>query len=303
MKYFYLLIFTFCADLYPESFIKLISTWEKKNKKQVSILIYKTSSSSVLLTYGSNINLDRVYSIGSLMKPISALILLEEDFVYLKSKFSKCSGKIFFENPSLYDKDTYHFIDNHHFYCSQLNGHGKINIEEAIYLSCNSFFINKVSIDSNLFLEKLDSYLYLKTKNDTQYLSELDKVFSSIGESRKIKFQLREILSIYDYMITSKSFLNYKISEKNRKIVYNSLKLTVERGTLSDLKSNRNIVLVAGKTGTSTQVFNKKRTDAWILVYLEKENSLYTLLIYIPKAKAKKEGKEVLQLILDTFEF
>ena len=299
MNYFYIIIFLTTNKLFSKSLDEILINWDKIHKRNASVLIYETKSSSIVFSYGSNLDLNKSYSIGSLMKPISALILLEEREVFLKNKYSNCNGKINYQNFSLYDRDSYN-LDKNTLYCSNHLGHGKIDLQDAISYSCNTYFINKVKIDSDLFLIKLHDYLFLNIEKDNQSLSELDKIFVSIGESKKIRFYLKDILSIYDFIVSNESKMNYKVLDKNREIVFNSLKLTLQNGTLKDLQSNqKKINLLAGKTGTSTQIYNKKRTDAWILLYYEKENSLFTLLVHVPKAKAKKEGKEVLQLILD----
>ena len=79
-----------------------------------------------------------------------------------------------------------------------------------------------------------------------------------------------------------------------------ALRLTITEGTLKNLHlKNTSIQILGGKTGTPTQDGGKFQTHGWNILYFQKGDTPYLLVVFIEKGSGKKEAMEVSTLILN----
>ncbi len=293
-------LFLICFTINSNQLADKIQNWEIKNQNKVYVQIQNLKTNKIHFIYKNHIDINKKRNIGSLMKPISALVFLEEEEIFFKSKKTYCSGKYKLNEEKLQEKDfeTYNIQKEkfHSYYkCSIHNGHGEINLNQSISKSCNFFYLEKANQNMDLFFEIFEKIFYTgkifyKTQNNW---TELDKLLVVIGESKKLKFSFKELVDFYTKIYLFKN-------EQKFKIVYKSLEEVIKFGSLKNLKlKNEKIYLLSGKTGTSSSDISKHKNQAWNLIFFKIQNETFLLLVFVDNGTSTKEGIEISKFVLN----
>lgn len=119
--------------------------------------------------------LDRVihssYPPGSVYKPIIATLGLENELITTKSKMSSCDGGM--------------MIGNRYFKCWWPNGHGKLNVIDALKVSCDVFFYD---LSLQLTLEEIQDFTannHLTRKTGVDLFGERNGFFPTLAWYRE----------------------------------------------------------------------------------------------------------------------
>ena len=235
---------------------------------------------------------------GSTFKIITAIAALEENKIDENTHFP-CYGSL--------------KVGNIRFRCNTRNGHGLLNVEEAIQYSCNVFFFQTAKILGGTLLKKWAEnfglgnttdvgLIYEKKGNFPESRSISQTINLSIGQGAMLvtPIQIARMIAtianggwytkphilrkISDYkgniLVNNKYELTEKIniSEKNMNIIKNSLRKVVTDGTAK--KAGLEELHVAGKTGT-TQTARENENHAWFIGYAPFENPKYCFVVVV----------------------
>ncbi|MCR4289996.1 MAG: penicillin-binding protein 2 [Candidatus Scalindua sp.] len=235
---------------------------------------------------------------GSTFKIITAIAALEENKIDENTHFP-CYGSL--------------KVGNIRFRCNTRNGHGLLNVEEAIQYSCNVFFFQTAKILGGTLLKKWAEnfglgkttdvgLIYEKKGNFPEARSISQTINLSIGQGAMLvtPIQIAKMIAtianggwytkphilqkISDYkgniLVNNKYELTEKIniSEKNMNIIKNSLRKVVTDGTAK--KAGLEELQVAGKTGT-TQTARENENHAWFIGYAPFENPKYCFVVVV----------------------
>lgn len=265
---------------------------------------------------------NRVISPGSIFKIFTAYTLLAEKdkYNFNPSKNHFCKGYFI---PKLYDF-TYYDIENYNlpqnnnyrsFRCSLKKGHGNTNLNNALLQSCNFYFLkvtekNQYNINLNIdHFFSLKSIISPVSKNPN---SSFESHISLIGEGPARRFSLLNLCSIFSTFFNNSPLRIYSkksYSEKSTNLSINPvirdqiisiLHDVFTKGTLSKIKiKNKNIQLIAGKTGSPTRNGERYRTHGINIIFFKYKNSLYTMLTFTEKGSGSTSAAGVSEYILN----
>lgn len=113
----------------PNGAIVVMETDTGKIKAMVSTPFYSANSIASALNMDNSPLVNKAlqaYEPGSVIKPLWAAVLLENG--YSKEKIYSCTGTI--------------EVNGHQYHCNNSKAHGEIDMEQALVVSCNCYFIN-----------------------------------------------------------------------------------------------------------------------------------------------------------------
>lgn len=117
------------AEYIPNGSVVVMETKTGKIKAMVSTPFYNANDVSAAMNKDNSPLLNKslqAYEPGSVIKPLWAAVLLENG--YNPEKIYNCEGKI--------------EINGHEYHCNNDKAHGPINMQQALVVSCNCYFIN-----------------------------------------------------------------------------------------------------------------------------------------------------------------
>ena len=241
------------------------------------------------------------YSVGSVFKPVVAAAALENG-ISPDTEYT-CTGKIKIG-------DTY-------FNCHKKDGHGKVNMAEAISVSCNTYFINLTKEMDTKEIINMASGLGIGSRleiadsmfTDSGCLPDAQSI--TPGEKANLSFGQGELMATPVHLAAVYSAIANKgvytspvlvssqvdenmnevmvakpdpsrrvMSEKTAKIIMESLKKTVEEG--SGEKAKPRTVSAAGKTATAQSGWyrdGKEVNHAWFIGIFPVDNPKYVVVI------------------------
>ena len=339
MRHLQLLILLFPFSLFSFDEFELNKTlknWEKEKSNRTIALITSPSSGKIEYAYAKKNAFTKKLPAGSILKTLSSFVFLanpEKFNVSLEKNFT-CNGK--FEEPSLNyftieDKEKFNLIQNeksgkYYFRCSVANGHGEITIPKALALSCNAYYLHFASLNPDFFYRTLVNSWKLNEGTGAsfdpisihpiskeEHGSPFTSTLASIGDAGKITVTALKIAQIYGAIFAETPILKpilkgetpekiypFPYSETLRGQIKEALRLTITEGTLKNLHlKNTSIQILGGKTGTPTQDGGKFQTHGWNILYFQKGDTPYLLVVFIEKGSGKKEAMEVSTLILN----
>ncbi len=240
------------------------------------------------------------YPPGSIYKMVVGVELLEKRLVTTDwSVF--CTG-------------AYEFYDRT-FRCWDENGHGKINLEQAIVQSCDVYFyqaiqnvdINDLAVRSKQFLHGAQTYIDLPTEMkgrvpDRQFMNKLHGRYGwskgamlnlSIGQGEILVTPLQmaaytnllatrgktyplHLVQKQDIMINAPS-----IQIRTWALIQDYMELTITQSNGTGRRSNPKIpgLRIGGKTGTAENPHGEPH--AWFIAYGEKDDDMISITIMI----------------------
>lgn len=285
-------------------------------------VILSVRDGKIAYIYNDPIARNGHYPPGSIMKPLSALVLLEHGFN--PSAGILCRGRYYPPKEQSFvkrDESVFNIpVDADgipYMKCSLNAGHGSVSLGKAIAQSCNVFFLTAASRYPD-FYESLVSLWALDVDPVTGEnifsggLTSLQRTASAIGEGGGVKISPLKAAQCYAllaagnpqlFLSKSKKYIdqwNDHIQQKDREWVLSTLSRSFYDGTLKELKiSNKTITLVAGKTGTGTQWGRKYTTHGWAVIIFDYMNERYVLVSFVMKGSGSKEAARFAHVLLD----
>ena len=318
----------------PRALDEVIGKYERENSP-CAALVMDSETGMIAYMYNRAMVMEKRFPPGSLLKPLSALVLLENAnklFFNTDERF-RCTGKFF---PSgkidLTKSDLKNFnlpkdkeLGLHYFKCSLADGHGDVDLQHAISRSCNSYFLTAVSRKPHEFFGLLCASFNLGQKNGA-LLAESSEVLPDLTEQNPTRFQLAasaigegglimlsplKIAQIYAGIFSgnppipfepslapAKKEAPLRFSAKNLELVKDALTDTVETGTLKRVTSTQSVQIIAGKTGTATIYGKLYKTHGWNVIYFAFRNRKYILVSFVEKGSGAKESLSLSEIII-----
>ena len=312
-----------------------LKEFEKSNSK-CAVLFMDISNGEIIYIYNRPFIVENKYTPGSIAKPWSALLFMhyEKELFFDKTIKIDCSGKHYLTSGlkiSTIDSETFNLPkDNQghqYFRCSLRDGHGEINLHQAIVKSCNDFFLTAASKNPEKFYTLFQHTFSLSHGTDAVLLSPGEKPFvqkkeltspfryaaSSIGEGGLITCSPLKAAQIYSAIFAngripipferplppSNLNRNFFFSSKNINFVYAALRDTVKEGTLKNLSGGDKVTILAGKSGTATIYGERYRTHGWNILHIGHNNKEYVLVSFVEKGSGSKEALRLSSILLE----
>lgn len=266
----------------PNGSIVVMESDTGKIKAMVSTPFYSANNVGEALNQENSPLLNKAlqsYECGSVIKPIWGGALIENGFDYTEEYY--CDGSI--------------EINGHEYSCANHTAHGMVDMEKALIVSCNGYFINAYlenksevlyymanSLNFGKSLELADEYSttsgYFPTSEEMNNLGQLASVSFGQGKMLLTPVHIAAAMNIFAnegryvypqvvqglyYKDTKDEVINmyeYKskeiLSQATSQKIKEMLKLVVEEGALG--RANPEYLSAGGKTGTAqTGKFNE----------------------------------------------
>ncbi|WP_232371515.1 penicillin-binding transpeptidase domain-containing protein [Leptospira ainazelensis] len=314
-----------------------IRNFESENSNSKSaVLILETESGIVRYVFHPEMAIEKKFGPGSLLKPFSALIFLKykNELGFSPSDKINCQGRFYPEDTMEIvksDLSRFHLPQDQngkkYLRCSLREGHGRVDLEQALVQSCNVYFLKSASKNPEFFYSKLRSDFELTNSaqsrlkpyketpgNFEESPSNLRKVSSSIGEGGFLLSPLK-VSQLYASIWTSGPRLSpsWETSEKRIKVsdnpfsnrdvhfVLSALASVPKTGTLKELETFKNpaIEIVGAKTGTGTIYTKKYETHGWITLNFKIKRKNYLLTAFVEKGSGSKQAQRLVLKILN----
>ncbi len=259
----------------PNGAIVIMESKTGKIKAMASTPFYNANNVSLALKQQYSPLLNKAlqsYEVGSVIKPLWASVFLDNG--YSKNQSYNCTGTI--------------EVNGHEYHCANNTAHGEVNMEDALKVSCNCYFINAQINSKEFYFRQMaksmnfgDS-LYLTRDYGTTsgYFPTLEEL-DNIGQLSSISFgQGKMLLSpvhvaaymnifanngVYIYPQVAQGIYNAEtkelitnlynysekrvVDEKNSNDIKNMLKTVVEEGARG--RACPEHLSAGGKTGTA----------------------------------------------------
>ena len=313
-----------------------IKKFEQKKSKS-SVLIINAKTAKIEYVYNREFAFNGKFPPGSILKLWSAVIFLENpnlfnfDFhreIYCKGKFFP-KGKLKFKEI---DDKTFNLpIDKktkkRYFKCALRDGHGEVNLINALIYSCNVYFLTYASRKPEKFYNLLINKWHLNESTGNRLKAFEDENFSfsrrpgssfmsvaaSIGEGGVIMVSLLKVaqtyaaffentplLSPYEGDQKIKSRFPLEISYSHRDLISETLGQVFINGTLKDISiKNEKVQILAAKTGTGTHYKKRYTTHGWNVIYFCIRNKNYIMVTFVYKGSGMKEAGKLSEIVLN----
>ncbi|WP_125169959.1 penicillin-binding transpeptidase domain-containing protein [Leptospira perolatii] len=282
--------------------------------------------------------IERKFPPGSIMKPLSSLVLLrhKEAFAFNPKSRIECKGRYYPDSRDEitdFDRRTFHLPKDEkgreYFRCSIAEGHGQVDLDDALVKSCNVYFLTQVAKNPEVFYKKimddwkldLSSASRLKPYSEPNglsarsfhSLSKLQKITSAIGEGGILLTPIK-IAQVYAAIPNGSPFLSpfwkegdlpiktedNEFSKQDQRQVFAILSSVMQNGTLKGFvsESSTGIEMVAAKTGTATKFQKKYSTHGWIASWLRRQGRLYLLLVFVEDGSGGLEARNLASIAI-----
>ena len=250
---------------------------------------------------------------GSAFKLVTALALLQSNTLSPEERL-ECQGQIQIEGKT--------------YTCWLRDGHGRLNLVEALANSCNVYFYQAATVTpfesirrvARLFLLGECTGINVPAENAGQLpeiVSEQNKLKLMVGQSRSLAVtpiqMLRLIAAIANggylyrpFNVQTERELEAFRSElvgmihfgRGMQIVREGMRQSVAYGT--SRAASLSEIMVAGKTGTSSQYFGYK-TDAWFAGFAPFENPEIAVVVFLEDSRGAVDAAPLAREVFRSF--
>lgn len=290
----------------PNGSLVVMETKTGKIKAMVSTPFYSANNVAAALNQKDSPLLNKSlqsYEIGSVIKPLWSAALIENGFN--PEKVYECTGTI--------------NVNGHEYHCANNRAHGPVDMQQALTVSCNCYFINAaVSDKAGVFYEMAKNVSFgenielaknyetkagcFPSKEELENAGQLASISFGQGEMLLTPIHVMAYMNIFAnngvyvqpqtvqgiYNSDSKELItnmyNYKekqvISQQTAEKIKQMLKNVVEEGAMG--RANPNFLSAGGKTGTAqTGRYddNGEILNAWFCGFYPFDNPQYTICI------------------------
>ncbi len=289
---------------------------------RVAALIADPQSMAILYHYNPDYILRRFFPPGSLMKPLSAAVLLETPGFNPGRKII-CSGHYPIPAGLLERRDRLLFPivavnGREAFRCGVQAGHGAVDLRQALVRSCNVYFLTMAAAHPGLYptlrerwhLSEATGAIGLGQERPSLApppgdLSAFGRLAATIGEGGAVRLSPLKIAQAYGALFAGGplkrpggQFPPTFARDTLRKIAA-ILGEVPRSGTLSGLKLNGGAgALLAGKTGTATHFRKKYANHGWNAIYFEHAKRRLLLVVFVENGSGPKEARDISAAIL-----
>lgn len=283
-----------------------------KMKGEAAVVILDALTSESIFIFNENLAGERGFPPGSLVKIFSSAMLHIQG--KMEQSFS-CRGKYYPPGEILTDEDSRIFHlprdakKNRYFRCSLRRGHGTCNLEKALMVSCNTYFLTSAEKNRDLVeqtaelwdLDMISKKWHDRLRGSGEFhVTSFRKQASVLGEGGLLLFSPLEVGRLYRRFLTSPEETKKRIPDDTRRFLLEGLKRVVQEGTLKKLVSNnREIDLIGGKTGTATWFGERYRTHGWNVIFFRYRKSNYILVTFVMRGSGGGAARELSEIVLN----
>jgi cell division protein FtsI/penicillin-binding protein 2 len=301
-----------------------------------AVLVMKTDSGEIIYAHNRTALFESTYPAGSIMKPLSALVLLDnrELLGFDERKRVPCAGR-YYPGGTLSFADADESIFNlpvderkrKYFRCSLREGHGEVDLGRGLTSSCNAYFLTMASVNPRAFFgllvntfslhencgALLPGYMEISLPVDAAGATPFQLAASAIGEGHLLPLSPLKIAQIYAAIFSGgnipipfeKPFSppplkrRLQVSPGSLRIVNSALADVIKKGTLRGMDIKKNgLEIRAGKTGTATHRGGKYGTHGWNVISFRYRKADYLLLSFVEKGSGAKEARALSEKVL-----
>jgi cell division protein FtsI/penicillin-binding protein 2 len=284
---------------------------------ECAVVILDCASGRIEYIYNRRCAVERRFPPGSLMKPLSAVVLLDHGRTrgFSPMKKIRCEGYFIPKGESALSGNDDHVFNiitvkgERAFKCSLRDGHGDVDLGSALSRSCNVYFLTQASIDSSLYNELISLWaLDADPETGKQFMREsctpFQRTAASIGEGGAVRLSPLKVAQCYAALLEGTPLLAVgtgnnphalaplEISEPSRRFVLSSLSRTIQEGTLKNLQM-KNARILGGKTGTGTHYRKRYGHHGWNAVFFEWNDKRYVMVTFVMNGSGAKESADL----------
>lgn len=291
----------------------VIENWENSNGSCAALLVDVTRKRAASV-YNGPLAFQEALPIGSLMKPLSAVIFLRSPSIY-RLQPVHCKGRFYPESIAAEDRYILNIPNdssgNPYLRCALRDGHGTVMLTDAIARSCNVYFLTHAARAPYAFHSDLVAFWKLEKKSGLSGIyreafpviqnpsSLLQATTAAIGEGSTIRLTMVKIAAIYSDIFSTGN-ATYRITPHHREQIRRGLQQVVERGTLRTLRVDRkDVAILAGKTGTATIRGRRYATHGWNVIYFTMNRQPLLLVTFVNEGSGGGEALSLSRTILN----
>ncbi|MCP4129949.1 MAG: cell division protein FtsI [bacterium] len=316
--------------------IRAIKKFEDTHS-QCAVVILDAQTARILFVYNPEFALRKRFPPGSITKPWSAIIFMENAPLFNFSPFKRvtCQGKFFPPPNSAFTKSDRKIFNlpldkdrkERYFRCSIKKGHGQVDLRDALVQSCNVYFLTYASRNPVLFHKKMEEKWHLNASTSARLISSQElpgrsykelppfkAAASAIGEGGYTRVSPLKVAQVYAALLEGSPILSpferphkktikqYSLNIQNthQDSIRSTLSRVLYQGTLKDLRvDNKRVKLIGGKTGTGTMDQKKYSTHAWNVIHFDYKNRSCVMTVFVYKGMGGKEGLALSQVVLN----
>jgi len=242
-------------------------------------IVMRVSDGQVLSIMNHAVARDEAHPPGSIFKLVTAFAALRESVVTESSTF-KCGGTL--------------KIDGRVFHCTRLNGHGALQLPEAIAQSCNCTFYNLgLKLGSKRLLEYArafgfqPAYRGYSKKQPSDHLlkppsNPIDTARLAIGQAEGFSITLLEAAEMVRRIVRDDVHIPGADRASIRRalaIVRKSMRLAVVKGTCRNAAPPG--LAVAGKTGSPEAEGDSDERSGWFVGYAPYQKPQVIVVVFV----------------------
>jgi transpeptidase family protein len=254
------------TNFYQQVFHEVEKTLRKRDG--VVLWIDKNGGSAPQKVFGDGSLAERFFPPGSIMKLITAETALGrgDDWKY------HCTG---------HDR-----IGGRNMFCWKRNGHGEMNLPQALSRSCNLFFASLgESLGPEALRPVLEKYGFsMASSPSLKKMPPGEWGAFAIGDSPFFKVTPGEVASFWGRYLE-------QLDEPSFSGIRQGLRRTSTEGTAS--QGMRSTFEILAKTGTSDSGLSSFRTDGWFLGAYPSDHPRFAVVVFVRNAYGFREASQL----------
>jgi cell division protein FtsI/penicillin-binding protein 2 len=297
----------------------------EKNESECAVVILEPSRAKIEYIYNNALARDRRFPPGSLAKAWTASLLVERahDASFDPSRKIICKGRFYPSALAAFtgsDLNSFNIPEDEkgerYYKCSVQHGHGAVELHDALSRSCNLYFLESVSkwegfYDAFVSCWSLDRDPVSGARFSNDILTPFQRAASAIGEG-SVRVSPLKTAQCFAALFARTPLLvptetgegsvaaELPLSLRSREMVMSVLTEAVRDGTLKNLSiKNRDVRIIAGKTGTATQYRKKFASHGWNAILVEFRGKKFVLVSFVMKGIGSKQAAALSAVILN----
>ncbi|PKL39207.1 MAG: hypothetical protein CVV44_10105 [Spirochaetae bacterium HGW-Spirochaetae-1] len=313
----------------------ILARFEMKNPGS-AVVIMNIASGEIVYVFNRRIALEQRFPPGSLAKVWSAVVLLENRSLFrFDPRVSvRCQGRFTPDPGPGFSADDMRVFNlsrdsgqEPHFRCSLRNGHGDVILSRALIDSCNVYFLTAACGNPGDFFRLLMNTWHLHENTGCRLVAVTEEDFkdipgatsfrrcaAAIGEGGLLQVSPLQVAAAFGALFARSSILSpfeapytgrveqygLAISDATAAMVIEPMRETLLHGTLKSLTvNNREVILLAGKTGTASHVNGKYRTHGWNVICFRFREEKYVLVSFVFQGSGSGQARKLSQCLLE----
>ncbi len=258
-------------NLFSQELRKLVS---RKLRKRDGVVLWKDLKKENIEVFGNQDLLHQRFSPGSVAKLLTAELAVHKN----KQLDYYCTGQGRLQN-------------RRKVFCWNYHGHKRVQLHQAIAVSCNLYFLNLAEkLEFLEWKQNLDSYTALKNPSLQFSLQSQKDLKWALGEAEEMKWTPQETLYFWQEFIS-------RLQQPEYEEIFLGLKQVAEKGGTAEALAEVSFEVLA-KTGTiqGTQGLHEK--NAWLLVAFPEKEPRFLMIIFLKRSRAYQQASDLAKEIL-----